>query len=115
MLGGLDLVSLGPVRRYLLEKVQHLVMGGFGKLPKDPADIYHAYLGLATLALIDGNKAEHAVIGPDIENNGRWNTSEQDSTLMNDESKVRTLRTLDPVLCISTRASKRLETVKVLA
>ncbi len=27
-------------------------MGGFGKAPGDPPDIYHSYLGLAALALL---------------------------------------------------------------
>ncbi|KAF2098546.1 terpenoid cyclases/Protein prenyltransferase [Rhizodiscina lignyota] len=38
-------------RRYLLDKTQHMV-GGFGKVPGDPPDIYHSYLGLAALALL---------------------------------------------------------------
>jgi hypothetical protein len=39
-------------RRYLLDKTQHLI-GGFGKKEGDPPDIYHAYLGLAALSLMD--------------------------------------------------------------
>lgn len=39
-------------RRYLLDKTQHMV-GGFGKNPGDPPDIYHSYLGLAALALLN--------------------------------------------------------------
>ncbi|OJD32468.1 geranylgeranyl transferase type i beta subunit [Diplodia corticola] len=50
MLGKVHLVSQPTARRYLLEKTQHLV-GGFGKVPGDPPDIYHSYLGLAALAL----------------------------------------------------------------
>ncbi|OMP84149.1 Geranylgeranyl transferase type-1 subunit beta [Diplodia seriata] len=50
MLGKVHLVSQPTARRYLLEKTQHLV-GGFGKIPGDPPDIYHSYLGLAALSL----------------------------------------------------------------
>ncbi|KAB2572272.1 Geranylgeranyl transferase type-1 subunit beta [Lasiodiplodia hormozganensis] len=51
MLGKVHLVSQSTARRYLLEKTQHLV-GGFGKVPGDPPDIYHSYLGLAALSLL---------------------------------------------------------------
>lgn len=47
----LDLVDPVPIRRWLLDRTQHAV-GGFGKLPGDPPDIYHSYLGLATLAML---------------------------------------------------------------
>lgn len=50
LLGHLDIVDQTPIRRWLLEKTQHMV-GGFGKLPGDPPDIYHSYLGLFTLAM----------------------------------------------------------------
>ncbi|KAJ6020849.1 Terpenoid cyclases/protein prenyltransferase alpha-alpha toroid [Penicillium herquei] len=36
-------------RRYLLEKVQHLV-GGFGKAVGDPPDLLHSYFGMVSLA-----------------------------------------------------------------
>jgi geranylgeranyl transferase type-1 subunit beta len=36
----------------LLEKTQHFI-GGFGKVTGDPPDIYHSYLGLASLALFE--------------------------------------------------------------
>ncbi|MCJ1439455.1 hypothetical protein MMC27_008849 [Xylographa pallens] len=49
MLKKTHLLSFNAIRRYLLEKTQHIV-GGFGKLPGDPPDILHSYLGLATLA-----------------------------------------------------------------
>lgn len=29
------------------------MVGGFGKQPADPPDVYHSYLGLAALALVD--------------------------------------------------------------
>ncbi|KAF2176673.1 geranylgeranyl transferas-like protein type i beta subunit [Zopfia rhizophila CBS 207.26] len=50
VLDHLELVDQRPIRRWLLDKTQHLV-GGFGKLPGDAPDIYHAYLGLAVLAM----------------------------------------------------------------
>ncbi|KAF2265675.1 geranylgeranyl transferas-like protein type i beta subunit [Lojkania enalia] len=46
----LDIIDTKPVRRWLLDRTQHLV-GGFGKLPGDPPDIYHSYLGLVTIAI----------------------------------------------------------------
>ncbi|MCJ1286910.1 Geranylgeranyl transferase type-1 subunit beta [Xylographa opegraphella] len=49
MLQKAHLLSFDAIRRYLLEKTQHIV-GGFGKLPGDPPDILHSYLGLAALA-----------------------------------------------------------------
>lgn len=39
------------IRRYLLGKTQHEVLGGFGKFPGDLPDLYHSYLGLAALSL----------------------------------------------------------------
>lgn len=47
-----QLVDSSSNRRYLLEKTQHIV-GGFGKLPGDPPDLYHSYLGLAALSLLN--------------------------------------------------------------
>ena len=44
------LVPFQPLRRYLLEEVQHAV-GGFGKEPGGKPDLLHSYLGLATLAV----------------------------------------------------------------
>jgi geranylgeranyl transferase type-1 subunit beta len=49
-LGRLDIINITPVRRWLVERTQHLI-GGFGKLPNDPPDIYHSYLGLFVLAI----------------------------------------------------------------
>lgn len=51
MLNAAHLADLDACRRYLLQRTQHLV-GGFGKAPGDPPDIYHSYLGLATLSLM---------------------------------------------------------------
>ena len=43
------------IQRYLLEKTQHPVLGGFGKFPGDLPDLYHSYLGLAALSLAGGS------------------------------------------------------------
>ncbi|PQE03438.1 hypothetical protein CJF30_00005427 [Rutstroemia sp. NJR-2017a BBW] len=51
MLGHSDLINKDGARRFLLEKTQHMI-GGFGKTPGDPPDIYHSYLGLAILAAL---------------------------------------------------------------
>ncbi|KAF2710508.1 geranylgeranyl transferas-like protein type i beta subunit [Pleomassaria siparia CBS 279.74] len=50
VLGHLDLVDTKPIRRWLLDRTQHMV-GGFGKLPGDHPDIYHSYLGLVVLSI----------------------------------------------------------------
>ncbi|EON65055.1 hypothetical protein W97_04290 [Coniosporium apollinis CBS 100218] len=52
ILNKVHLIDHTANRRYLLEKTQHMV-GGFGKQPADPPDVYHSYLGLAALALVD--------------------------------------------------------------
>jgi len=44
-----------------------MIAGGFGKLPGDPPDMYHSYLGLAALALLDiGYAGEEGVLARDI-------------------------------------------------
>ena len=100
-----------PVRRYLLESTQHVIAGGFGKLPGDPPDIYHSYMALAALALIDGRKDDDPVIGPDIEKPSRTSVSESASEkeTETDDRNERNLRALDPVMCFSLRARKWLE------
>lgn len=40
------------LQRYLLASTQHAALGGFGKFPGDLPDLYHSYLGLATLGLM---------------------------------------------------------------
>ncbi|KAI9695761.1 MAG: hypothetical protein M1820_008433 [Bogoriella megaspora] len=45
-----QLVDIKASRKYLLDKTQHMI-GGFGKMPGDPPDVYHSYLGLAVLSL----------------------------------------------------------------
>ncbi|KAL3417867.1 prenyltransferase and squalene oxidase [Phlyctema vagabunda] len=51
ILGQGQLVDSGSSRRFLLEQTQHRI-GGFGKQPGNPPDIYHSYLGLAALATV---------------------------------------------------------------
>ncbi|KAJ9498128.1 geranylgeranyl transferase type-1 subunit beta [Exophiala xenobiotica] len=45
-----ELVDIQALRRYLLEKVAHMI-GGFAKAPGELPDLLHSYLGLATLAI----------------------------------------------------------------
>lgn len=51
ILGQPTLYDHQGVQKYLLEKTQHPVLGGFGKFPGDLPDLYHSYLGLAALSL----------------------------------------------------------------
>ena len=62
-LNQLNIIDRIALRRYLLDKVQHLV-GGFGKMPGDPPDLYHSYLGLSTMAMLheQGLKSFHAAL-----------------------------------------------------
>lgn len=46
------------LRKYLLEKTQHPILGGFGKFPGDLPDLYHSYLGLAALSLAGGEQVK---------------------------------------------------------
>lgn len=111
MLDGLEFVDLEHIRCYLLEKTQHLIVGGFGKLPGDLPDLFHAYLGLAALSVIDGRKADGACIGPEIEDDSKsveGRLSEAESFKAKIETD-RMIRALDPVLCMSTRARRRIE------
>jgi geranylgeranyl transferase type-1 subunit beta len=55
VLGYPELVDKVPIRRWLLERMQHFI-GGFGKFPDDPPDIYHSYLGLFTLAMLGDDR-----------------------------------------------------------
>lgn len=49
--GHLNLLNTTAIRRFLFEQSQHQI-GGFGKYPGNPPDIYHSYLGLAALAVL---------------------------------------------------------------
>lgn len=51
LMNQLHLIDKAALQKYLLEKTQHPVLGGFGKFPGDLPDLYHSYLGLAALAL----------------------------------------------------------------
>ena len=113
MLKSLHLIDPAPVRRYLLEKSQHAIAGGFSKLPGDPPDVYHAYLGLAALAIIDGSKDEDAMIGPAIENApGRGNQHVSADVVPEvPEAHERTLREFDPTMCFSTQTRDWVESL----
>ncbi|KAL5121931.1 geranylgeranyl transferase type-1 subunit beta [Pleosporales sp. CAS-2024a] len=50
LLGYVDIIDQKPIRKWLLEKTQHVV-GGFGKVTGDPPDLYHSFLGLMVLAM----------------------------------------------------------------
>ncbi|KAK4100429.1 terpenoid cyclases/Protein prenyltransferase [Parathielavia hyrcaniae] len=50
-LGHRDLLDWTSSRRFLLEKMAHRI-GGFGKHPGDPPDVYHACFGLTALAVM---------------------------------------------------------------
>lgn len=51
ILGYPKLYDRKAVEKYLLEKTQHPVLGGFGKFPGDLPDLYHSCLGLTALSL----------------------------------------------------------------
>ncbi|KAH8900930.1 prenyltransferase and squalene oxidase [Thozetella sp. PMI_491] len=50
-LGYDGLIQVGPARRFLLQKTQH-VIGGFGKKAGSPPDVYHSFMGLAALSVL---------------------------------------------------------------
>ncbi|KAK0625435.1 terpenoid cyclases/protein prenyltransferase alpha-alpha toroid [Bombardia bombarda] len=51
-LGCMDaMVQRGPSRRFLLDKMQHMI-GGFGKYPGSPPDLYHGCFGLMILGVM---------------------------------------------------------------
>jgi geranylgeranyl transferase type-1 subunit beta len=52
LIGKLHLLDIPKTKQYLLKLTQHSI-GGFGKYPGDPPDIYHSYFGLAALALLE--------------------------------------------------------------
>ncbi|KAI0146839.1 terpenoid cyclases/Protein prenyltransferase [Xylariaceae sp. FL1272] len=57
LLGEHDVVDRVCARRFILQKTQHRI-GGFGKHPGSPPDIYHGYMGLAALGTIAGEEGE---------------------------------------------------------
>ncbi|KAH8731464.1 geranylgeranyl transferase type I beta subunit [Phaeosphaeriaceae sp. PMI808] len=50
LLGYMDIIQQKSIRKWLLDKTQHIV-GGFGKVTGDPPDMYHSFLGLMVLAM----------------------------------------------------------------
>ena len=50
MMGQNVLIDREGSRRWLMRKTQHMI-GGFGKMPGYPPDIYHSYMGLAALSV----------------------------------------------------------------
>lgn len=88
-----------------------MIAGGFGKMPGDLPDIYHAYLGLAALALIDGHEDDGAALSVGMEDascvvEGQETKGEGD-TRLGDERRY--VRALDPVLCVSVGARRWVE------
>jgi len=56
-----------------------MIAGGFGKLPGDPPDMYHGYLGLAALALLDiGYAGEEGVLARDTSDSSTSVASSED-------------------------------------
>ncbi|KAK4540304.1 hypothetical protein LTR36_009616 [Oleoguttula mirabilis] len=58
IVGCVTLCNRAGLRRYLLGKTQHGVLGGFGKFPGDLPDLYHSYLGLAALSLAGSDQVK---------------------------------------------------------
>ncbi len=51
ILGRGDLIQAVPMRRFMLDKMQHQV-GGFGKYPGSPPDVYHTCFGTVILGVM---------------------------------------------------------------
>ncbi|AET38838.1 protein geranylgeranyltransferase type I subunit CDC43 Ecym_3350 [Eremothecium cymbalariae DBVPG len=54
ILESMSLVDNLKLKEYLLFKTQNMLIGGFAKNNEDDPDIYHTFLGIAALSLIDG-------------------------------------------------------------
>ncbi|KAL9082694.1 MAG: hypothetical protein Q9159_006234 [Coniocarpon cinnabarinum] len=102
LLQNLDLIEHEYIRSYLIEKTQHMMLGGFGKWPEDLPDMYHSYLGLAALALIDGHKQDGYQTGPEIEIVSKDFDSHipQPEAATQSSDSARSLRALDPTLSL---------------
>ncbi|CCD26516.1 protein geranylgeranyltransferase type I subunit CDC43 NDAI_0H03430 [Naumovozyma dairenensis CBS 421] len=50
-----DLCDTSLAKKYLLERTQNTIIGGFSKNDEDDPDLYHTCLGIAALKLIDGS------------------------------------------------------------
>jgi geranylgeranyl transferase type-1 subunit beta len=51
-LGQIELIDRASATEYLVGSTQHFI-GGFTKYPGDPPDIYHSYMGLAVLGILE--------------------------------------------------------------
>jgi geranylgeranyl transferase type-1 subunit beta len=47
----MNLIDVQSAKHFLLTETQHAA-GGFGKNQGDPPDIFHSYMGLATLSIM---------------------------------------------------------------
>lgn len=84
-----DIYNQDAIRRYLLLKTQHPVLGGFGKFPGDLPDLYHSYLGLAALSLAGSDDIKELDGGLCMSKEARdrlpalwksWQSNDQEST-----------------------------------
>ncbi|CCE63925.1 hypothetical protein TPHA_0G00890 [Tetrapisispora phaffii CBS 4417] len=50
-----SLCEINIAKEFLMDKTQDKLLGGFSKTDVDDPDIYHTYLGLASLGLLDGS------------------------------------------------------------
>jgi len=62
LLDQVSMVNLEPSRGYLLDITQHRI-GGFSKTVGGPPDIFHSYLGLASLALMGQDSLKSFDVG----------------------------------------------------
>jgi geranylgeranyl transferase type-1 subunit beta len=53
MLGHKELLERDSSRRFMLEKTAHPIVGGFGKGVGNPPDIYHTFLALSALSVLE--------------------------------------------------------------
>ncbi|AMD20501.1 HDL243Cp [Eremothecium sinecaudum] len=54
ILDSAGLIDTEQIKEYLLLQTQNKLVGGFGKDNESDPDLYHSYLGIAALSLIDG-------------------------------------------------------------
>lgn len=62
MLGNSSFIDIPGSRKYILDITQHRI-GGFSKAVGGPPDIYHSYLGLATLAIMGESELKEFDVG----------------------------------------------------
>lgn len=110
MLRSFHLVDPLPLRHYLLEKTQHLHMGGFGKTTGALPDLFHAYLGLSALSFIGVHAVEEDGEGVAQVPGFERRTPEHEGLIADGTSDDRRMvRELDPTLCVSLRTREWLE------